>query len=108
MRSKIVSLSLDEIGRKPRAPVSIQVAKGNHQSWSGHAGHGRLTYYAAQVFLVHVLSRVRGLVSVRAFSSALYKSRYALLYPKQGLFLQKSTFQCFKEADDTHSRALEK
>lgn len=63
---------------------------------------------AAQVFLVHVLSRVRELKTVRGFAEALYSSRYALLFPRQGLFVQRSAFRCFKEpGSDAHRRVID-
>ena len=98
-----------------------------------HAGAGAAPsrderIVAAQVFLVHVLSRVvRGprprspsapptlqtqqtellFPSPRAFAAAVYE-RYALLYPKDSLALrqQRQAFQCLKDSPTRYDAAL--
>jgi hypothetical protein len=57
---------------------------------------------AAQVYLVHVLSRVHGVTSVAKVAQALYRSRYAALYPENGLFLRKSKFQCLQDQPELY------
>ncbi len=52
---------------------------------------------SAQVFLVHVLSRIKGFKSVRKYAESLYVNRYAALYPESGLFIQRSNFQCLRD-----------
>jgi hypothetical protein len=53
---------------------------------------------SAQVFLVHVLSRVHGVFSVQKYAQALYRSRYSALFPENGLFLRKRRqFQCLRD-----------
>jgi len=59
---------------------------------------------ASQIYLVHVLSRIHGVVSPKKYSRALYKSRYSRIYPENGMYLQKQAlkngFRCFREKED--------
>lgn len=63
---------------------------------------------SAQVFLVHVLSRVQGVSSVLKFANALYQSRFAALYPEDGLFMQRSTFQCLRDQGRVYNENVSK
>lgn len=63
---------------------------------------------SAQVFLVHVLSRVQGFTSVLKYARSLYLSRYAALYPEDGLFLQRSTFQCLRDQTKKYNAIVKK
>lgn len=62
---------------------------------------------AAQVFLVHVLSRVVGMTSVRKFALSLYHSRFSVLFPEEGLFLQKRAgFQCLRDQPEMYDNLV--
>lgn len=63
---------------------------------------------SAQVFLVHVLSRVHGVASVLKFARALYQSRFAALYPEEGLFMQRSAFQCLRDQPSLYNSIVKK
>lgn len=63
---------------------------------------------SAQVFLVHVLSRVQGFTSVLKYARSLYQSRYAALYPEDGLYLQKSRFQCLRDQTKKYNAIIKK
>jgi hypothetical protein len=63
---------------------------------------------AARVYLVHVLSRVHGVTSVAKVAQALYRSRYAALYPENGLFLRKSKFQCLRDQPELYDGLVSK
>ena len=52
----------------------------------------------AQVYLMHFLSRVHGLKSPRKYAQNHYQSRYAALYPENGLYMRKNdNFKCFSD-----------
>ena len=61
-----------------------------------------------QVYLVHVLSRITELTTIKKYASTLYKSRYSVLYPEKSLFVLKNTFQCYKDQPDLHGSILDK
>lgn len=61
-----------------------------------------------QVFLVHVLSRIDGINSIKSYSRKLMKSRYGILYPENSLFIQQSRFSCFRDNEDYHNSVLNK
>ena len=63
---------------------------------------------SAQVFLVHVLSRVQGFTSVLKYARSLYHSRYAALYPEDGLYLQRSKFQCLRDQTKKYNSIIKK
>eukprot|EP00598_Pedospumella_elongata_P000332 CAMPEP_0184973120 /NCGR_PEP_ID=MMETSP1098-20130426/5014_1 /TAXON_ID=89044 /ORGANISM="Spumella elongata, Strain CCAP 955/1" /LENGTH=515 /DNA_ID=CAMNT_0027495551 /DNA_START=241 /DNA_END=1788 /DNA_ORIENTATION=- len=65
-------------------------------------------FVSAQVFLVHVLSRIKGFKSVRKYAESLYDSRYAALYPESGLFIQRSNFQCLRDNTKLYNRIVRK
>lgn len=66
----------------------------------------RLIY--TQVYLVHLLSRIEGLSSIRQYSRALYRSRYGRIYPKDSMYFQSQDFQCFKGNESYHSSVVKK
>ena len=58
VRSEIIALGLNEIGRHPRAAISIQISKRNHQTWHWNSELARRASEAPQVFLmIHNLVR---------------------------------------------------
>lgn len=64
---------------------------------------------SSQVFLVHVLSRLAGLSSVRKFARALLNSRfYPVLSPKGSLVAESSTFTCYNDQRELHGALVEK
>jgi hypothetical protein len=60
------------------------------------------------VFLVHVLSRVHGVSSVRNYAQALYFARFAALFPDEGLFLrqQGALFQCVRDQHEVYTSII--
>ena len=54
----------------------------------------------AQVYLLHFLSRVDGIKSPKRFANNHYKSRYAALYPMNGLFMRRNNFNCYEDQVD--------
>eukprot|EP01038_Epipyxis_sp_PR26KG_P008472 gene8472-11454_t len=62
---------------------------------------------AAKVFLVHVLSRVNLIKTIRKYSRQLYKSRFSHIYPENGLFLQKNTFSCYNDEVELQQSIIE-
>ena len=75
-----------------------------------------------------MLSRIKGLESVRRYAHALYASRYAALFPADGLFLQQHSggsgggggesgggesggnkgFQCLRDQPDVYDGIVDK
>jgi hypothetical protein len=62
----------------------------------------------AQVYLVHVLSRINGLVSIRGYATKLYNARYSFMFPEDSLFMQQHAFSCFADRPDYHQSVLDK
>lgn len=63
----------------------------------------------AQVYLMHFLSRVDGLKSPKTFAQNHYKSRYAALFPRNGLFMKKNDkFKCFSDQVDYQESIVKK
>lgn len=51
----------------------------------------------AQIFLVHLLSHFPFVKSPKQTARSLYRSRFESLYPRSSLFLQRKSFDCFKD-----------
>jgi hypothetical protein len=52
----------------------------------------------AQVYVMHFLSRIEGLKSPKKYAENHYKSRYSVLYPKNGLYMRKNNkFNCYSD-----------
>lgn len=62
----------------------------------------------AQVYLVHVLSRIHGLSSIRAYANKLFQARYSVLFPENSLYMQQQTFQCFADQEEFHAATVDK
>lgn len=70
--------------------------------------NGRIV--SAQVYLMHLLSRLHGFESPKRFSKLLYKTRYSKLYVENGLFVQSSRnkFQCLRDTPSAHMDIVRK
>jgi hypothetical protein len=63
----------------------------------------------AQVYLMHFLSRVEGLKSPKKYAENHYKSRYAALYPKNGLYMRKNAkFMCYSDRVEFQESVVKK
>ena len=65
--------------------------------------NGRIV--SAQVYLMHLLSRLHGFESPKRYSKLLYKTRYSKLYFENSLFMQSAhnKFQCLRDTPTTHA-----
>ena len=61
-----------------------------------------------QIYLVHVLSRLKDLVSVRKYAVMLYSSRFESLFPIGGLYMQRSAFNCLQDKPDQYAAIVNK
>lgn len=61
---------------------------------------------SAQVFLAHLLSRVREVASIRKYATVLYASRFAALFPRQDRRVRESAFTCLKDDPARHSAVV--
>ena len=73
-----------------------------------HASTKSERVVSAQVFIVHVLSRIRGFKSVLKYAQSLYQTRYSALYPEEGLFLQRSEFSCLRDDPTLYNKIVNK
>eukprot|EP01035_Chromulina_nebulosa_P021270 gene21270-27561_t len=64
----------------------------------------------AQIYIVHILSRVQGVKSPKQFANSLYLNRYSSLFPIDSLFLQKEeqNFDCFADQPEITQKLLSK
>eukprot|EP01039_Chlorochromonas_danica_P004927 gene4927-5409_t len=64
-----------------------------------------------QVFLVHVLSRIHGIKTIKQYGRKLYTTRYQSLLPENSLEIRQSNFTCYKHGsdkdDDLYRREIE-
>ncbi len=70
--------------------------------------NGRIV--SAQVYLMHLLSRLHGFESPKRFSKLLYKIRYSKLYVENSLFMQseRNKFQCLRDTPSAHMDIVRK
>lgn len=52
-----------------------------------------------QVFLVHVLSRIEGIKTIRQYAQRLYRARYSVLYPADSLLIAGTSFHCYRDEE---------
>ena len=72
---------------------------------------------AAQVFLIHILSRLviasrtsitmQAMATPKLFSRWLYTTRYQFLYPENSLVMMKNKFVCYRDDPSLHSSIVE-
>lgn len=60
-----------------------------------------------QVFLVHVLSRVQGISTIRQYGRMLYTTRYEALYPADSLAIRDHKFHCYRDQPDLYDREVD-
>lgn len=64
----------------------------------------------AQVYLVHVLSRLPDdvVLTPRDFAEELYTQRFSSIYPRNGLHMRRSVFNCVMGSPEEHAERIEK
>lgn len=67
-----------------------------------------LHHLCSQIYLVHILSRLKDLTSVRKYAVMLYSSRFESLFPSGGLYMQRSVFNCLQEEPDKYAAIVDK